>query len=402
MMKCYLFILFLIITGYSNSVSQDIIYLKVNPKSGDGAEKLLQRYELAPLQQYLTSFKELNPGVKDLNLSKQYILPIKIVPYNGKSIRLSLGISDYNLALKIQHYNEKMVSKGIKSKHIKIDKQVWVPIHMLELENQINQQSKNSVIPPVVNKNSQQSEINSINSIFGKKYSQILKSSNDLSGCVFYICSGHGGPDPGAIGTNNGMELHEDEYAYDVSLRFAKKLMENGAEVYIIVIDSTDGIRDDRFLNFSYNEYYFGGSIIPKDQRERLRKRVEIINNLYHKNTGKKQYVIETHVDSRYSDRRIDIFFYYQNQNNESKDVCQTLLETIENKYENHQPGRGYEGTVSSRSLYMLNNCLPTTVYIEIGNIKNPADQVRLIEVNNRQAIANWLSLGFINYLKKK
>jgi len=402
MMKCYLFILFLIITGYSNSVSQDIIYLKVNPKSGDGAEKLLQRYELAPLQQYLTSFKELNPGVKDLNLSKQYILPIKIVPYNGKSIRLSLGISDYNLALKIQHYNEKMVSKGIKSKHIKIDKQVWVPIHMLELENQINQQSKNSVIPPVVNKNSQQSEINSINSIFGKKYSQILKSSNDLSGCVFYICSGHGGPDPGAIGTNNGMELHEDEYAYDVSLRFAKKLMENGAEVYIIVIDSTDGIRDDRFLNFSYNEYYFGGSIIPKDQRERLRKRVEIINNLYHKNTGKKQYVIETHVDSRYSDRRIDIFFYYQNQNNESKDVCQTLLETIENKYEKHQPGRGYEGTVSSRSLYMLNNCLPTTVYIEIGNIKNPADQVRLIEVNNRQAIANWLSLGFINYLKKK
>jgi len=98
----------------------------------------------------------------------------------------------------------------------------------------------------------------------------------------------------------------------------------------------------------------------------------------------------------------IHIFFYYQNQNNESKDVCQTLLETIENKYENHQPGRGYEGTVSSRSLYMLNNCLPTTVYIEIGNIKNPADQVRLIEVNNRQAIANWLSLGFINYLKKK
>ena len=138
MMKCYLYIFFLLIIGYFNSVSQDIVYLKVNPKSGDGAEKLLQRYDLVPLQQYLTSFNELNQGVKALNLSKEYILPIKIIPYNGKNIRLSLGINDYDLALKIQHYNEKMVSKGIKSKNMKNDKQIWVPIYMLDLENQIN------------------------------------------------------------------------------------------------------------------------------------------------------------------------------------------------------------------------------------------------------------------------
>ena len=31
--------------------------------------------------------------------------------------------------------------------------------------------------------------------------------------------SGHGGPDPGAIGIYQGRQLHEDEYAYDIILR---------------------------------------------------------------------------------------------------------------------------------------------------------------------------------------
>ncbi len=78
--------------------------------------------------------------------------------------------------------------------------------------------------------------------LFGKKYGTFKQKSTNLAGAVFYLVSGHGGPDPGAIGYYNGKTLHEDEYAYDVNLRLARNLMENGAKVYILIQDKKDGI----------------------------------------------------------------------------------------------------------------------------------------------------------------
>ena len=52
----------------------------------------------------------------------------------------------------------------------------------------------------------------------------------NLAGLVFYLVSGHGGPDPGAIGIYQGRQLHEDEYAYDIILRLARELLTRGAK----------------------------------------------------------------------------------------------------------------------------------------------------------------------------
>jgi N-acetylmuramoyl-L-alanine amidase len=84
--------------------------------------------------------------------------------------------------------------------------------------------------------------------IFGSKYNNIEIKSNELKGAIFYLKSGHGGPDPGAIGKYQNHQVCEDEYAYDVTLRLAKNLIEKGATVYMITIDKNDGIRDDSFL----------------------------------------------------------------------------------------------------------------------------------------------------------
>ena len=70
------------------------------------------------------------------------------------------------------------------------------------------------------------------------------------------------------------MELHEDEYAYDVALRLARNLMEEGAKVYIIIQDAKDGIRDDQYLNNSKRETCMGAPI-PLNQVARLRQRCE-------------------------------------------------------------------------------------------------------------------------------
>ena len=62
-------------------------------------------------------------------------------------------------------------------------------------------------------------------SLFGKKLATYQITSNELSGACFYLVSGHGGPDPGAIGIYQGRQLHEDEYAYDIILRLARELL---------------------------------------------------------------------------------------------------------------------------------------------------------------------------------
>ena len=85
--------------------------------------------------------------------------------------------------------------------------------------------------------------------LFGEKLAKYTIDSDELNGACFYLVSGHGGPDPGAIGELRGHPLHEDEYAYDIMLRLARNLMSKGAKVHIIIQDAKDGIRNDKFLD---------------------------------------------------------------------------------------------------------------------------------------------------------
>lgn len=94
--------------------------------------------------------------------------------------------------------------------------------------------------------------------------------------------SGHGGPDPGAIGIYQGRQLHEDEYAYDIILRLARELLSRGAKVHIIIQDKKDGIRDGHVLANSKRETCMGDPI-PLNQVARLKQRCDWVNKLYRK-----------------------------------------------------------------------------------------------------------------------
>jgi N-acetylmuramoyl-L-alanine amidase len=232
--------------------------------------------------------------------------------------------------------------------------------------------------------------------IFGKKYEKVEFKDDKLRGAIFYIVSGHGGPDPGAVGKKGNHTLCEDEYAYDIGLRLARNLIEQSATVYIITRDPNDGIRDEAYLKCDKDEYSWGGKTIPLNPTQRLKQKVDAVNELYEKHRGQYQRKIELHVDSRYSNQKVDIFFYYHPGSSQGKKLGETLLQTIKAKYDEHQPNRGYKGTVSERRLYTLRNTKPVSTYIELGNINHPKDLERLIIVSNRQAIANWLTLGLI------
>lgn len=234
--------------------------------------------------------------------------------------------------------------------------------------------------------------------LFGEKYARVEVLDQQLKGTVYYLVSGHGGPDPGAVGKYGPYELAEDEYAYDVTIRLARRLMQHGATVYMIIQDENDGIRDEPILKMDYDEVNYPSHRISRNQTERLRQRTAAINALYAKHRGAYQRMLSIHVDSRSKGQNIDVFFYHHQNSSLGLKLAQTIHQTFTRNYNRHQPNRDYSGNVKQRSsLYVIKYSDPPTVFIELGNIRNDLDQRRFVIANNRQALANWISEGIIS-----
>ena len=138
------------------------------------------------------------------------------------------------------------------------------------------------------------------------------------------------------------------------------------------------------------------GDAIPLNQVARLQQRCTKINELYRKDRRKYKYcrAIFLHVDSRSRSAQTDVFFT-MSEKRVGKKLAVTMKETFESKYDKHQPNRGFEGTVSSRNLYVAAS-RPVSVFVELGNIQNTFDQRRFVISSNRQALAKWMTEGFI------
>jgi N-acetylmuramoyl-L-alanine amidase len=396
-------------------------YLVVPAKTGDDVDQLLERYELSDFECDYQKFLEINELKGNVRLKGGffYKLPILVVDYNGKSIRSTLGIDDWRIAQQIGEYNRKAQSDGWRDDNFVVSRNLWVPLHQLECPDAIRTaegtltteatpaatavNTKKGKKIPVERPLGEQSTVKGkrIYPIFGKKYENTPLISQKLKGKVFYLVSGHGGPDVGAQGRRAGHTLCEDEYAYDVTLRLLRLLLSHGATVFMIVRDPDDGIRDEDFLNCDKDEVVLGDLTVPLPQRERLQQRTDLINELTAQNLSagvKDQTMIEIHVDSRSSNNKIDVFFYYRPESDISKSLALKFQRLFQQKYAQIRGQRGYSGSVSPRYLFMLKETtVPRAVYLELGNIRNELDQQRLVLKNNRQAIANWLTEALLN-----
>ncbi len=371
-------------------LAEDYQHLEARVKPGDGAYNFLTRYNLNTSTCNLNYFREINNLPDDLVLiaDKTYKLPVIVYQYNGSSIRSTIGINDWDLAKKIQSFNEKLYKTGLRKDDYRNDNILWVPYDLVycnptkETTTKKTTTKKTKTFP-----------------IFGEEYKEVTISDSKLTGNVYYIVAGHGGPDPGAMGKYNGKTLCEDEYAYDIALRMAKNLLEHNATVYMIVRDKNDGIRDEAILYPDNDEVCYKNKTIPLNQIARLNQRCDAINELFnqHKKKGaKKQRAIILHLDSRGDRQRVDMFFYHSPKSKQGKKLAYTLRNTVEEKYNEHQKNRGYSGTVKARNLHLLRETHPVAVFIELGNIRNSSDQKRFIIEDNRQAVANWLVDGLL------
>jgi N-acetylmuramoyl-L-alanine amidase len=375
-------------------------FYSVIAKSGDGISILLNRYELDEYECNLDKFLELNRlNRKDQLLEgKEYKLPVMIYQYNGQSIRSTLGINDMEVAKRIANYNRLILNRNLRKSDYESSKILWVPYHELNCPG-------NTEKPIAIKESTESTEkpsstsVSETISIFGSEYGNVIRKSDKLKGKVYYISAGHGGPDPGAMAKTGGRSICEDEYAYDVSLRLARNLMENGAKVHIVIQDGNDGIRNDDILVCDHDEKTMGTQTIPINQLARLKQRTDAINELYgqYAKAGiKEQILVCIHVDSRSENHRQDVFFYHFEHSKSGKKLAENVQDVFAQKYAKYRAGNEYQGSVSTRNLYMLRVPYPTTLYVELANIKNEADRKRILPSTNRQALANWLYEGLI------
>ncbi|GGG47934.1 N-acetylmuramoyl-L-alanine amidase [Hymenobacter glacieicola] len=233
--------------------------------------------------------------------------------------------------------------------------------------------------------------------LFGPAYSPVPVRDRALRGAVYYLSPGHAGPDPGAIGQYGTYKLAEDEYAYDVTIRLARVLMEHGATVYLMVQDPNDGIRDESVLKMDYDELTYPQQRIPLSQLGRLRQRMTQVNKLYARHKGAYQRLLSLHVDSRSAGQNIDVFFYHHQNSQAGLRLAKNIHKVFTARYKRAQPGRPYSGNVSIRSsLYEVRTSHAPAVFMELGNIRNSKDQRRFVVADNRQALANWIYEGLL------
>ena len=418
-----LFAITVFAVSFTGSNNDEPYYHKVVAEPGDAIPTLLKRYYLNSYQCNFDQFYELNKLKRNSRLvaDKKYYIPVLIYKYNGKSIRSSLGLNSWEAALRIKDYNEQIKSDKLRQSTLTKSGIMWVPFHELNCKEEKPAPDKiiaENIKPsktdpekerdPIIEDKISESVIAESKKlsgyrkfpIFGKKNAYIPLIDNKLRGKVFYIVSGHGGPDSGAVGKKGSYQLCEDEYAYDVSLRVVRNLLQHGALAYMIVRDPNDGLRSGEYLPCDYDEYCWGNYKIPRNQKRRLYQRSDAINELFerHKQQGiQDQTLVTIHIDSNNKSQQTDVFFYYFPGSKDGQSLAKHMHASLGSKYKKYRKSGKYHGTVTARDLHMLREPKPTSVFIELGNIRNSYDQKRLILENNRQALANWLSDGLID-----
>lgn len=352
--------------------------LTVKAVNGDGIYSLLRKGGLTPNSRTIREFIRINANKigKDnrLFMGKEYIIPF--------IDKIKNTVSDSLENSPTTDLTDSLVNK---------------PVDLLKEEERTTDIPTDSVVKTSTVVETLESEKKYLHiPIFGEEHEEVEILSNQLKDNYYYLISGHGGPDPGAIGKYQKQQVSEDEYAYDVMLRLARRLLSHGATVYIIIRDEDDGIRGDKILSLDKDEVAYPDLVIPRSQKARLKQRTDVVNELFLKHKGSYQRLIITHVDSRSEGENIDVFFYHDKVSKTGKALALQLQKTFEEKYAEFQPNRTYHGSVETRELYVLKNTYPAAVFIELGNIRNKADQKRFVIKENREALANWICSGLI------
>ena len=167
------FLIILLVFFSSSLFAQN--WLSVKAASGDNRILLLKKYAITD-QCSKDKFLALNSMKSEdfLIEGKVYKLPIKVYTYNGKSIRTTIGITDYDQAKSIQKWNEEIVTTNVKSKEYTSGGKLWVPQYLIDCYAKAKATESKGEGPEVISGKTVEHEI------FGEQYKKVTVKSNKL------------------------------------------------------------------------------------------------------------------------------------------------------------------------------------------------------------------------------
>lgn len=375
----------------NSSYGQHMILDSVRAQQGDGIFKLLREHGYDP-GEHIDNFIKMNKdkivNENQLIAGEFYVLPSIDDTLSNQTQHYLDSLVRSQFAIHLQEDSISIEKDSTEYVEVELDSDYFFTETSVDISEDSIEETLHTVTRTFPDINADKWKL---------RYADSVKSDK-LKGALIYIVSGHGGPDPGAVATVDGYQISEDEYAYDISLRLAKNIEENGGKVIMIIKDPYHGIRNDRILPMDQNEYCYPDLDIPLNHIARLKQRVDAVNEIYRNNTSYSyQRLVELHLDSRSTGTGVDVFFYHYTKSTTGREFANTIRDVFDQKYARHQPNRGYSGTVSGRNLYVIRRTIPPAILIELGNIQNSRDQRRFLDHNNRQALANWITEGIIN-----
>jgi N-acetylmuramoyl-L-alanine amidase len=184
----------------------------------------------------------------------------------------------------------------------------------------------------------------------------VYNNKNTLN--IIVIDAGHGGKDCGAIRDN----IFEKDITLDVSDRLQEILQKKGYKVYMTRTNDTYVSLEDRTI--------FTGNINPS-------------------------LFVSVHVNScnAESPKGIETHYYHENSIELANCVHTKLTKKI-----SHTPNRGL---LKSR-FYVINHTTVPAILVEIGFISNTQERNELVSPQRKQATAEGIAEGIIEYLNSK
>lgn len=192
-----------------------------------------------------------------------------------------------------------------------------------------------------------------------------------MSDKLVVIDPGHGGDDPGALGSNG---VHEKDIVLEVSRRLSETLRQSGAQVLIT--------RDiDRDLGDPEMQNIYRGNV------QDLTRRVELANN------NNADIFISIHVNSFPDKRQCGPQTFSQPGSEESKKLAEDIQKELNNFLEN--PGRK-----AKQVDYFANRMTKMpSVIVEIGFISNTREERLMLDPVYQNKIAWSIYAGIARYM---
>lgn len=188
--------------------------------------------------------------------------------------------------------------------------------------------------------------------------------------CTIIVDAGHGGFDPGKVGTNNALEK-------DINLAIAKKLQ--------VLLEQND-------INVIMTREDDNGLYQESDSNKKnadLRKRVEIINS------SDAVIAVSIHQNSFPEESQKGAQVFYHQKSPEGKMLAEILQEQVKETIAdgNHRVAK------SNESYYMLKKTECPLVIVECGFLSNWKEADLLINEAYQDKMAWAIHLGIMNYL---